>query len=122
MTKLKTIIAIAAIAGLSPPALALGGPSGHDHGAAARPVKADPAALTGPGAIAKVNGMICDFCAQSLMKTFKKQAAVRAVAVDLNAKEVRIGFKPGMTMDDATIGKLIKAAGYNVVSILRRKA
>jgi copper chaperone CopZ len=70
----------------------------------------------------KVNGLICDFCVQALKKTFKKQAAVRAVAIDLNAKEVRLGFKPGMSLNDATIGKLIKDAGYNVVSIKRRAA
>jgi copper chaperone CopZ len=70
----------------------------------------------------KVNGLICDFCVQALTKTFKKQAAVRAVAIDLSSKEVRLGFKPGMSLNDATIVKLIKDAGYNVVAIKRRAA
>jgi copper chaperone CopZ len=98
--------------------------AGMDHSAHAKaPAKAAPAssaAMTGPGAVVKVNGLICDFCAQALTKTFKKQAAVRAVQVDLNAKEVRLAFKPGQTINDATIGKLIKNAGYNVVGIKRR--
>lgn len=125
MTNIKTIIAIAALAATAP-AFA----QKHDHAAIGHmghketPAKSvvNPAATTGPGAVVKINGLICDFCVQALTKTFKKQAAVRAIAVDLNAKELRLGFKPGMSLDDATIGKLIKDAGYNVVAIKRRAA
>ena len=126
MTNIKTIIAVAALAATAP-AFA----EGHSHAGMspamsghASPVNsvANNAALTGPGVVVKVNGLICDFCVQALTRTFKKQAAVRAVAVDLNVKEVRLGFKPGMSLDDATIGKLIKNAGYNVVAIKRRAA
>ena len=126
MTKFNSILFVAAVS-VTSPALA----QGHNHAAmdhsghAMKPVKAAPAgaaALTGPGAVVKVNGLICDFCVQALTKTFKKQAAIRAIAVDLNAKEVRLGFKPGMSLNDATIGKLIKDAGYNVVAIRRRAA
>lgn len=124
MKTFRTIVGLAAIAGLHAPALAQthDHKGHHAHGAAAKPAKGDSGALAGPGAVVKVKGLICDFCVQSLTKTFKKQAAVRAVAVDLNSKEVRLGFKPGMSINDATIGKLIKDAGYNVVSISRRKA
>lgn len=123
MTNLKTMFALAALSAATPVFA-----QAHDHAAMghmghketpAKPV-VNPAAVQGSGATVKINGLICDFCVQSLTKTFKKQAAVRAVAVDLNAKELRLGFKPGMVMDDATIGKLIKDAGYNVVSIARR--
>jgi copper chaperone CopZ len=123
MINLKTILAIAALSATAP-AFA----QGHDHAAMghmghketpAKPV-VNPAAAQGSGATVKINGLICDFCVQALTKTFKKQAAVRAIAVDLNAKELRLGFKPGMTLNDAVIGKLIKDAGYNVVSIARR--
>lgn len=125
MKKFISIIAISALAATAP-AVA----QGHDHagmdhtghGKAPAKPSANTAATTGPGAVVKVNGLICDFCVQALTRTFKKQAAVRAVAIDLNAKEVRLGFKPGMSLDDATIGKLIKDAGYNVVSIKRRAA
>ncbi len=99
---------------------------GHVHGAHAKPsaqsATANAAALTGPGAVIKVSGLICDFCAQTLTKTFKKQAAIRAVHVDLDAKEVRLAFKSGLSLDNAAIGKLIKDAGYNVVAIKRRPA
>jgi copper chaperone CopZ len=127
MIKFAFTIIAAAVAATSP-VLAQGhNHDGMDHSGHTMkmPAKASPAsaaALTGPGAVVKVNGLICDFCVQALTKTFKKQAAVRAVAVDLDAKEVRLGFKPGMSLDDATIGKLVKDAGYNVVTIKRRAA
>lgn len=124
MTASKTLVTLIAISAFSSPLYA----QRHDHKSMANmqvappSVSANAAALSGPGAVVKVNGLICDFCVQSLTKTFKKQAAVRAVAIDLTAKEVRIGFKSGMSLDDATIRKLIKDAGYNVVSIARRAA
>jgi copper chaperone CopZ len=96
----------------------------HAHHHAARPAATTKTAriVAGPGAVVKVNGLICDFCVQALNKTFKRQAAVRDVAVDLDAKEIRLAFKPGATLDDATINRLVKNAGYNVVSISRRPA
>lgn len=100
--------------------------SGDDraHRHAAKP--ATPAKVTrtvaGLGAVVRVNGLICDFCVQALNKTFKRQAAVRDIAVDLDAKEIRLTFKPGATLDDVTISRLVKNAGYNVVSISRRPA
>ena len=130
MSNIRNIIALAALAA-STPAVA----QGHDHAgmnhagmnhaghgkSAARPA-AKPAVAAGPGAVVKINGLICDFCVQALTKTFRSQAAVRAVAVDLDAKEVRLGFKPGMSLSDAQIGRLVKNAGYNVVAIQRRAA
>ena len=130
MTRITAILVLAALAATSPVLAQDHDHSGHaDHaghaGHAVKPGKAAPAsaaALTGPGAVVKVNGLICDFCVQALTKTFKKQAAVRAVAIDLSSKEVRLGFKPGMSLNDTTIRKLIKDAGYNVVTIKRRAA
>lgn len=130
MRPITTVIGIAALT-LAVPVVAQDHKheQSHDHAgmdhsahakAAAKPAPGKSAALTGPGAVVKVNGLICDFCAQALTKTFKKQAAVRVVQVDLNAKEVRLTFKPGQTINDATIAKLIKNAGYNVVGIKRR--
>jgi len=110
---LSILVAATATIGLAAPALAQDRPA---------PAKAAATDAAGPGAVVKVNGLICDFCVQALNKTFKKQAAVKTVAVDLDAKEIRLGFRPGTTLDDATIGRLVKDAGYNVVSIARRAA
>lgn len=84
------------------------------------PAMAEPA----PGEIlvAKVNGLVCDFCAQSIRKTFGKEDAVQKVHVDLSKGEVRVDLKPGKSMDDAVIEKLIRKSGYSLVSIDRTVA
>jgi copper chaperone CopZ len=70
----------------------------------------------------KVNGLVCDFCVQSLTKTFKNEKAVDGFHVDLNAKEIHMTFKPGLSLDDGRIRKLVTDAGYNVVGIARTGA
>lgn len=85
--------------------------------------QAAPAAkAAAAGATVKVNGLVCDFCVQAITRNFRKQAAVASVQVDLDAKEVRLGFKAGQTMADAAIRDLIVKSGYNVVSIARSGA
>lgn len=66
-----------------------------------------------------VDGMVCDFCAQSLKKEFKKDAAVRDVDISLDDKRMVLTLKPGTSIDDATIAKHIEYAGYKVRSIDR---
>ncbi len=68
-------------------------------------------------AIATVDGMVCDFCAQGLIKLFMKEDAVEKVDIDLTSKEVRISLKPGQTIDDALITKRVDYAGYKVTGI-----
>jgi len=79
---------------------------------------ADPAA-SAQTVTAKVNGLVCDFCAQAVRKVFKKQDAVESVNVDLDNGEIVLGLKAGATMDDQTIEKLIRKSGYSLVSIDR---
>ena len=95
MKKLMTLILVLL---LSPPALA-----GH----AGKHIKVH------------VNGLVCDFCAVAMNKTFMKNEAVTAVDVNLTTKVVRIDLKPGKTIEDAAIKKGIVDAGYEVVSIDR---
>ena len=79
---------------------------------------ADPAA-SAQTVTAKVNGLVCDFCAQAVRKVFKKQDAVESVNVDLDNGEIVLGLKAGAMMDDETIEKLIRKSGYSLVSIDR---
>ena len=67
--------------------------------------------------VAHINGLVCDFCARTLEKTFAKHDEVSDIKVDLTAKTVVINFKDNKTLDDATITKIITEAGYNVQSI-----
>jgi copper chaperone CopZ len=70
---------------------------------------------------ASVNGMVCAFCATGIEKTFKGQPEVKTVNVDLEKKLVTVQTKPGQTIDDTKIKKLITNAGYAVVAINREK-
>lgn len=84
-----------------------------------------PAATTqakGEFVTAHVNGLVCDFCAQSIQKVFKKEAAVKGVHVDLDSGEIHISMNPGQTMDDGAIEKLIRKSGYSLTSIEREAA
>lgn len=67
----------------------------------------------------KANGMVCDFCAQAVIKVFGREDAVESVTVDMNAGEILIDMKPGQTLDDARITELVKKSGYAIVSIDR---
>ena len=66
-----------------------------------------------------VNGLVCDFCAQSIAKLFKKEKAVHDINVDLKVGMVTIHIKSGAVMDDITITELITQSGYSVEGIHR---
>jgi copper chaperone CopZ len=101
-------------------------PAHMDHSAHADAVRPAPAAqeeatpaASGETVTARVNGLVCDFCAQSIRKVFGKQAAVETVKVDLDNGEVVLGMKKGQTLDDETVGELIRKSGYALVEIKR---
>ena len=71
-----------------------------------------------------VQGLVCDFCAQSIDKVFSKQVGVEKVDVNLNNGKVTVKMadvfednEVGIT--DETIIKLLQDAGYEVSSIKR---
>ncbi len=66
-----------------------------------------------------VNGLVCDFCAQSIEKLFKKEKAVHDIDVNLDISMVTIFIKSGEFMDDAKITELITQSGYSVEGIHR---
>jgi copper chaperone CopZ len=67
----------------------------------------------------KVDGMVCDFCAQSIAKLFQKKPEVDKVNINLDSKEVAIDFKTGVTLPNEEINKVIDYAGYSVAEIIR---
>jgi copper chaperone CopZ len=94
--------------------------------ASAAPVLAAPArdvapapAAQGERAVIKVNGMVCDFCARSLERVMSRRREVATVTVDLDSAEIRVAFRPGRTIPDADLRKLVTDAGYATVSIQR---
>ena len=66
-----------------------------------------------------VNGLVCAFCAQGIEKTLKTFPATEAVFVSLENRIVAVKLKDGSDIDDDTLRKAIKDAGYTVVAIHR---
>jgi len=72
-----------------------------------------------PDVVMTVNGLVCDVCAQSIIKLMEKNGAVEKTAIDLENGLVTVDFKDGQTMSDAAMTKIITYAGYDVVNIKR---
>ncbi|GGD14447.1 heavy-metal-associated domain-containing protein [Aquisalinus flavus] len=79
-------------------------------------------AAGGEPAVAQVLGVVCDFCAKAMNKTFGKREEVAATYVDLDTKTLNLVFRPGQSLDDETIGELVKKAGYRIAAIHRGDA
>jgi hypothetical protein len=69
--------------------------------------------------VADVNGMVCDFCATAMTRTFGRRDEVAAVHVDLDSKTLQLVIGSGQAMDDATITDLVRRSGYELVAIRR---
>jgi len=68
--------------------------------------------------VVDVNGMVCDFCAQSLKKIFGRNDSVASIDVSLDDKTVTIHYKDGAEhLDEEQIGKLIYEAGYDMTGV-----
>ncbi len=72
--------------------------------------------------VAKVLGVVCEFCTKAMNKTFGKRDDVAAVYVDLDAKTLNLVMAPGKTFDDKTLRELVKKSGYKVETIARGEA
>jgi copper chaperone CopZ len=68
-----------------------------------------------------VKGLVCDFCARSVEKTFNKTKVVESINVDLDNGLIKLQLKEGKILSDEKIKKLIKANGYALESIHRNK-
>ena len=71
-----------------------------------------------------VEGMVCDFCAQSIQKVFLKQAGVEKVDVNLDIGKVTVKMADVFQDDedgisDERIKQLFLDAGYDVSKIER---
>jgi copper chaperone CopZ len=108
MKHFRTLIAAALILSSAAPIAAAGPPNAE--------------AAAGEIVVANVNGLVCDFCAQSIRKIVGKDEAVQQVHVDLDKGQVRVDLKPGQSLDDAALEKLIRKAGYSLVSVDRSVA
>ena len=76
----------------------------------------------GEPVVVDVLGVVCDFCAKAMNKTIGKREEVSAIYVDLDTKALNLVIKPDMTLDDETLRKLVKKAGYKTAAIRRGEA
>ncbi|XBQ17678.1 MAG: heavy-metal-associated domain-containing protein [Oceanicaulis sp.] len=124
---IRTLLTASALSlALFAPAYAQHAGHGDDHaheGEAHSPtLHADiEAALAQGGSLvlAEVNGMVCDFCATAMTKTFGRRDEVAAVHVDLDTKQLQLVLREGMSMDDEAISDLVTRSGYETVAIRR---
>jgi copper chaperone CopZ len=68
-------------------------------------------------AIVSVNGMVCDFCARGIEKTFAKDSSVKKIDVDLNRGKVLIAYSNETAIDFDDIKKKILANGQNATDL-----
>ena len=64
--------------------------------------------------VVKVQGMVCDFCAQGVEKGFKENKEVKKVKVDLDKMEVELEFHEGKSLSDSVIEEKINSSGFTV--------
>lgn len=69
--------------------------------------------------VVDVLGMVCDFCAIAMTKTFNRRDEVAAVDVDLDAKTLTFVVEDGQALDDAVIEDLVRRSGYRLSEIRR---
>ena len=99
--------------------------AGHDkdrkHGGNPAERAAVSRAAQGGGVIeARVNGLVCDFCARSIRKVFLRTGAVEEANVNLKNRKVTVYLKEGENLTDETVKNLLEDSGYSTVSISRR--
>ena len=66
-------------------------------------------------AVVNVNGMVCDFCARGIEKTFVKDKAVKRVDVDLERGKVLIAYTKEKEIDFDEIKSKILSNGQNAI-------
>ena len=66
-----------------------------------------------------INGLVCDFCARSIEKLFKKKSAVKNININLEEMLVTIFLKKGETINNQIINQIIMDSGYEVKKIRR---
>ena len=68
-------------------------------------------------AVVSVMGMVCDFCARGIEKTFKKDKSVLKIDVDLGQGKVVIAYKKSKEIDFDKIKNKILINGQNATKI-----
>ena len=68
-------------------------------------------------AVVSVIGMVCDFCAQGIEKTFEKDQTVKKIDVDLNKGKVLIAYSKIKKIEYKEIEQKILSNGQNATGL-----
>lgn len=66
---------------------------------------------------ARVNGMVCAFCAQGIERKLRALGQTKDVYVNLKQKVVAVELKDGHSLSHEALTALIKDAGYQVTAV-----
>ena len=58
-----------------------------------------------------VKGLVCDFCARSVEKTFGKNKAIESILVDLDNGIISLNLKVDASVSDEEIANLVESSG-----------
>jgi cation transport ATPase len=65
-------------------------------------------------AVVSVKGMVCDFCARGIAKTFEKDKTVQKIDVDLDNGKVLIAYSKSKDINYSEIEKKILSNGQSM--------
>jgi len=68
-------------------------------------------------AVVNVKGMVCDFCARGIEKTFIKDPNVKKIDVDLSSGKVLIAYNKGQEIQFDDIKEKILINGQNAIDM-----
>lgn len=68
-------------------------------------------------AVVSVSGMVCDFCARGIEKTFSKNQSILKLDVDLSGGKVLLAFDRDAIIDFEDIKKKILSNGQNATDL-----
>ena len=68
-------------------------------------------------AVVNVKGMVCDFCARGIEKTFKKDANVKKIDVDLSKGKILIAYNNSQEIKFDDIKEKILINGQNAIDM-----
>ncbi|MFM7086530.1 MAG: heavy-metal-associated domain-containing protein [Cyanobium sp.] len=69
-----------------------------------------------------INGMVCSFCAQGVERSLRSLPATAEVQLDLNKRLLSLTLRPGATIADEQLRRVIRHAGFDVRQIRRLPA
>ncbi len=75
----------------------------------------------GQVAIVDVNGMVCDFCARGIEKTFYRDEMVKKIRVSLESGKVLIAYSNSKKISFEEIAKIFLDNGQTAVGFELRK-